>query len=241
MVCCWISSSRIRKLLRFRTLALIFFITCSVVFLIQSGSISFQTWRKPNRNDSPFQNVASSGRGSDGSGSASGSGVRKSNKLKHFQETLPPREEESPKRHNPEKEAKVLDPITEHVKPIVKHKSYLEILGETNPSHSLDKDKTHNAFKLKKLAQSMNKQQLIFNKDEFPNRPKDGVVIVIQVHKRLEYLAHLLSSLENAKGIENVLLIISSDWYSDALMDAVKKVNFCQVLTFLKYRDGKYH
>ena len=166
--------------------------------------------------------------------------MHKNNKFRHLKETLPPRENEPPKTYNPETETKILNPVTQHVKPIVKRKSYLEILDEANPSHSLDKDKTHNAFKLKKLAENMNKQQLIFNKDEFPNRPKDGIIIVIQVHKRLEYLVHLLSSLENAKGIENVLLIVSSDWYSDALMDAVKKINFCQVWTFLHKRDKDF-
>ena len=111
----------------------------------------------------------------------------------------------------------------------VMKKSYLEIIDETNPSHSINKDRSYHVDKLKNFAEDMNERQIIFNRDEFPNRPRNGIIVVVQVHKRLEYLVHLLSSLEKAIGVENVLLIISSDWYSDSIMDAVKKIKFCQV------------
>ncbi|XP_073433852.1 alpha-1,6-mannosyl-glycoprotein 2-beta-N-acetylglucosaminyltransferase [Dendrobates tinctorius] len=62
------------------------------------------------------------------------------------------------------------------------------------------------------------------------NRPLDDVVIVVQVHNRPEFLHQLLESLRRAKGIENVLLIFSHDYWSPEINQIVASVDFCQVL-----------
>ncbi|KAH3789456.1 hypothetical protein DPMN_167637 [Dreissena polymorpha] len=59
---------------------------------------------------------------------------------------------------------------------------------------------------------------------------QESVVMVIQVHDRLEYLRILIESLREVRGIEKTLLIISHDVYSDGLNQLVKEVDFCPVL-----------
>ncbi|XP_075700126.1 alpha-1,6-mannosyl-glycoprotein 2-beta-N-acetylglucosaminyltransferase [Rhinoderma darwinii] len=61
-------------------------------------------------------------------------------------------------------------------------------------------------------------------------RPPDDIVIVVQVHNRPDYLRFLLESLRRAKGIENVLLIFSHDYWSPEINQIVASVDFCQVL-----------
>lgn len=65
---------------------------------------------------------------------------------------------------------------------------------------------------------------------ETVKRPPDDVVVVVQVHNRPEYLRYLLESLRKAKGIENVLLIFSHDYWSPEINQIVAGVDFCQVL-----------
>ncbi|XP_072284195.1 alpha-1,6-mannosyl-glycoprotein 2-beta-N-acetylglucosaminyltransferase [Pyxicephalus adspersus] len=76
----------------------------------------------------------------------------------------------------------------------------------------------------------LNFDQTIKNLEKITNRPQDDVVIVVQVHNRPDYLRYLLQSLRKAKGIENVLLIFSHDYWSAELNQIVASVDFCQVL-----------
>ncbi|XP_044127754.1 alpha-1,6-mannosyl-glycoprotein 2-beta-N-acetylglucosaminyltransferase [Bufo gargarizans] len=75
----------------------------------------------------------------------------------------------------------------------------------------------------------LNFDQTVKNADTI-KRPADDVVIVVQVHNRPEYLRYLLESLRRAKGIENVLLIFSHDYWSPEINQIVAGVDFCQVL-----------
>ena len=87
----------------------------------------------------------------------------------------------------------------------------------------------YNAQELRTIVARHNQAQKILNLDRFPSRPKDGIVIVVQVHRRIVYFKELLASLQDAKGVEDILLVISHDYYCDEMMDLVSKINFCQV------------
>ncbi|MEE6492369.1 hypothetical protein FKM82_016560 [Ascaphus truei] len=76
----------------------------------------------------------------------------------------------------------------------------------------------------------LNFDQTIKNLETVANRPPDDVVVVVQVHNRPEYLRFLMDSLRNAKGIENVLLIFSHDYWSPEINQIIAGVDFCQVL-----------
>lgn len=74
-----------------------------------------------------------------------------------------------------------------------------------------------------------NKLQNIINEDKFPPLRDDSLVIVVQVHKREKYLKQLLDSLKAAKGIEDVLLVISHDYFYDDMNAVVESIDFCRV------------
>ncbi|MFT7817331.1 alpha-1,6-mannosyl-glycoprotein 2-beta-N-acetylglucosaminyltransferase [Arapaima gigas] len=76
----------------------------------------------------------------------------------------------------------------------------------------------------------LNFDQPIRNKEKFNMRQKDEPVVVVQVHNRPEYLKLLVESLRQARGIENILLIFSHDYWSPEVNQIVASVDFCQVL-----------
>ena len=231
MLCCGFSTSRLRKFAKFRGLLVLSFVAFSIVVILRSGKL-FPRAQRNGENDQDILWQDSSGKSNDAL--ASGSGQRNKQKMFHTRKQSLRNLEQ-----NLEKivtSGKMKDTEIGSAKPKTKidsikitEKSYLELVDRINPSHSLQNDKSYPVNKLKMFTQSMNEHLIVFNKDKFPKRPKHGPVVVVQVHKRLEYLVHLLSSLEKAKGIQDVLLIISSDWFSDAIMNAVKQIKFCQV------------
>ncbi|KAL4231384.1 hypothetical protein ACF0H5_008963 [Mactra antiquata] len=77
----------------------------------------------------------------------------------------------------------------------------------------------------------INKEQKIYNLYKYGLKLNhESVVIVVQVHDRLDYLKILLDSLKKTKKIETSLLIISHDVYNEALTKLVRDVDFCAVL-----------
>ncbi|KAG9344803.1 hypothetical protein JZ751_010490 [Albula glossodonta] len=76
----------------------------------------------------------------------------------------------------------------------------------------------------------LNFDQTIRNEDKFKNRPKDDLVVLVQVHNRLENLKLLIESLRRARGIENVLLVFSHDYWSPEINQVVTAIDFCPVL-----------
>ena len=82
---------------------------------------------------------------------------------------------------------------------------------------------------LKTLLHQLNAEQRIHNSDKFPPFSKSSLVLVVQAHRRDGYLQQLFNSLRNVRGIEDVLLVISHDYYYDDMMKLVQSVDFCRV------------
>lgn len=83
---------------------------------------------------------------------------------------------------------------------------------------------------LHKHMVKLNEKQRVLNDNKFPPLSNDGgLVLIVQVHKRENYLKQLFESLRKAKGIENVLLVISHDYYYDDMNTVVESVDFCRV------------
>ena len=126
-----------------------------------------------------------------------------------------------------------------------KHNDSLKLQAEQNDPFASNTDKTkytdflnfqptfadtqYTAEQLRPVIASLNKRRLTYNADKFPSLMEDHPVIVIQVHKRIIYFKELLDSLQRAKGIENVLLVISHDFYLDSLNALIRQITFCQV------------
>jgi hypothetical protein len=74
-----------------------------------------------------------------------------------------------------------------------------------------------------------NREQVVLNADKYPALASDGIVLIVQVHRREGYLEQLFNSMRNVRGIEKVLLVISHDYYYDDMMKLVQTVDFCRV------------
>ena len=82
---------------------------------------------------------------------------------------------------------------------------------------------------LQNILTWQNKIQKIHNSEKFSSLSDNSLVLVVQVHKRERYLKQLLESLKVARGIENVLLVISHDYYYDEMNEIVRSIEFCPV------------
>lgn len=82
---------------------------------------------------------------------------------------------------------------------------------------------------LRELILKHNQEQKVLNADKFPPLSGDGLVLVVQVHRREGYLKQLLESLRTVKEIESVLLVLSHDYYYDEMNSIVQSVDFCRV------------
>lgn len=83
---------------------------------------------------------------------------------------------------------------------------------------------------LRDLVRAINEAEYIRNGDKFGRTLSQGsIVIVVQVHDRGDYFAYLLKSLSRAKGIEEALLVISHDYYSEEINRHVQSIDFCKV------------
>lgn len=92
------------------------------------------------------------------------------------------------------------------------------------------KETNYTANDLKFTIDDLNSRQIMYNIDEYPNLPDSYPVIVVQVHKRVEYFKELLDSLQRTRGIENALLVISHDYYTDAMNALIRMIKFCRVI-----------
>jgi len=90
-------------------------------------------------------------------------------------------------------------------------------------------DNYESLLKLRDIVGTLNERETILNSDLYPPLGPDGLVMIVQVHKRTEYLKMLVESLSKVRGIENVLLVFSFDHYDKQLLAVVEKITFCKV------------
>lgn len=82
---------------------------------------------------------------------------------------------------------------------------------------------------LQEVMLRTNQAQTIYNQDKFPALGEDGLVLIVQAHKRDGYLKQLLESLKVTRGIEKILLVISHDYYYDDMNKLIRSIDFCPV------------
>ncbi|XP_070541008.1 alpha-1,6-mannosyl-glycoprotein 2-beta-N-acetylglucosaminyltransferase-like [Ptychodera flava] len=88
----------------------------------------------------------------------------------------------------------------------------------------------NNIAEIKAAMLDVNHKQYIHNLDKFPSRPSNSIVVVVQAHQRHEYLQFLINSMRAVPNIEEILLVISLDWYSEEMNAIVDSIDFCQVI-----------
>ena len=84
--------------------------------------------------------------------------------------------------------------------------------------------------KLREIVRYVNDKQYMRNEEKFGRDfSQRSIVMIVQVHDRVDYFSYLLKSLSRAKGIEDALLIISNDYYSEEINKLVESIDFCRV------------
>ncbi|KAA3679822.1 alpha-1,6-mannosyl-glycoprotein beta-1,2-N-acetylglucosaminyltransferase [Paragonimus westermani] len=85
----------------------------------------------------------------------------------------------------------------------------------------------------------VNLAQLVRNEDQFGKLPSPSdpnlsttpdSAFVIQIHSRLENLRLLIESLKRVKYIESSLLVFSTDFVSDELIELIESVRFARTI-----------
>lgn len=80
------------------------------------------------------------------------------------------------------------------------------------------------------MIELVNAEQIVNNERLYGALSNNSIVIVVQVHKRITYLRHLVLSLSKAKDISKTLLIFSHDFYDEEINDLVQSIDFCKTM-----------
>uniref|UniRef100_A0A914C8Q3 Alpha-1,6-mannosyl-glycoprotein 2-beta-N-acetylglucosaminyltransferase n=2 Tax=Acrobeloides nanus TaxID=290746 RepID=A0A914C8Q3_9BILA len=76
----------------------------------------------------------------------------------------------------------------------------------------------------------LNSHHEVLNVNKFGPVNTSTVVIVVQVHERIEYLKYVISTLEKTRGIENALLVFSHDLSFEPINQLIRSIQFCRVI-----------
>ncbi|XP_058062152.1 alpha-1,6-mannosyl-glycoprotein 2-beta-N-acetylglucosaminyltransferase isoform X3 [Anopheles bellator] len=93
-----------------------------------------------------------------------------------------------------------------------------------------DGPRAANISEILRMIHRYNELQTVLNEDIYGPLQNDSVIIVVQVHKRITYLRHLIVSLAQARDISRTLLVFSHDHYDDDINDLVQSIDFCKVM-----------
>ena len=105
---------------------------------------------------------------------------------------------------------------------------------DSNPNSERNRNDPSKVEEIVANIKRHNELQPILNEDRFGPLEPDSVVIVVQVHTRIDYLQHLIVSLSQAKDISSTLLIFSHDHYDENINDLIRKIEFCKVLQVIQ-------
>ncbi|XP_076023873.1 alpha-1,6-mannosyl-glycoprotein 2-beta-N-acetylglucosaminyltransferase [Genypterus blacodes] len=109
------------------------------------------------------------------------------------------------------------------------NETHLEKVKEKEKEKAPRPDVDNTTLVYRGIVFQLNFDQTIRNHEKYARR-KDDLVVVVQVHNRPDYLKLLVESLRKARGVENLLLIFSHDFWSPEINQVVASVDFCQVL-----------
>jgi ribosomal protein S28E/S33 len=82
---------------------------------------------------------------------------------------------------------------------------------------------------MKKTINEINEKQKVLNYEIYGPLKEKDIVIIVQVHNRVQYLSALIKSLEQTKHINEVLIVFSHDIYDDQINSIVNSIKFCKV------------
>ncbi|XP_063242621.1 alpha-1,6-mannosyl-glycoprotein 2-beta-N-acetylglucosaminyltransferase-like [Bacillus rossius redtenbacheri] len=112
------------------------------------------------------------------------------------------------------------------------HRGAAELTSTTSPRARAQRGSTSQPgiADIRRSLERYNEAQAVLNEDVFGPVRNDTLVIVVQVHRRMAYLRHLIHSLAQARDIDQVLLVFSHDFYDEEMNELVQSVDFCKVM-----------
>lgn len=105
-------------------------------------------------------------------------------------------------------------------------------ISQANGNQTLSNEKYQqlNISEIQRSIERYNDYQTIINEEIFGPLSNDSVIIVVQVHKRITYLRHLIVSLAQSRDIARILLVFSHDFYDEEINELVQSIDFCKVM-----------
>jgi alpha-1,6-mannosyl-glycoprotein beta-1,2-N-acetylglucosaminyltransferase len=98
-------------------------------------------------------------------------------------------------------------------------------INKYNKSHTSDES----VNRIKETINEINAKQKVLNEEIYGPLKHNDIVIIVQVHNRVNYLSALIKSLEQTKYINDVLLVFSHDVYDNQINSIVNSIKFCKV------------
>ena len=109
--------------------------------------------------------------------------------------------------------------------------NYIQLQNQWQKNKQQGKNYSH----LKEIIRKNNLKPNILNKHFLMNLttsilPHETLIILIQVHKRIQNLESLIESLSNVRNINKTLILFSHDYYNQTINKLVKGIEFASVL-----------
>lgn len=86
---------------------------------------------------------------------------------------------------------------------------------------------------------TINSNNHTLNGKKFPSVSDENLVIVVQIHKRIDYLRTLIRSMSKVEGIEKTLIVFSHDVFNAEINQLVETINFAKVIIFISFFYNK--
>ncbi len=80
-----------------------------------------------------------------------------------------------------------------------------------------------------KLTIENNVDEITIMEERRPINLTSNIVLLVQVHKRINYLEQLIKSLRNTRYIENSMVIFSHDYIDESIDKLINTIDFCKV------------
>jgi alpha-1,6-mannosyl-glycoprotein beta-1,2-N-acetylglucosaminyltransferase len=102
-------------------------------------------------------------------------------------------------------------------------------LNYSNKSHISRESLPISVNQMKQIINDMNEKQKVLNYEIYGPLKEKDIVIIVQVHNRVQYLLALIKSLEQTKHINEVLIVFSHDIYDNQINSIINSIKFCKV------------
>lgn len=113
-----------------------------------------------------------------------------------------------------------------------KNKTLREKIDQLNSEHLINN--FHFIRHLLNNEEFESKKFINQTKTNYPNPNPKLLVILVQVHSRLDYLKELINSLRETRYINETLLVFSHDFIDVVIENLIKSIDFCAVSFFFR-------